>query len=294
MQRLQAQVEDIVRKDPDVDRRRVHHRRQPAQCDAQRGPPRDHAASRATSARVRRPRSSTRLKQAGRADSRHRSSISSRCRTSRSAPAPSRAQYQYTLIGSRRATRSSNWSAKLAEQLRSDPITARRRLRKRRRAACACWSKVDRETAGRLGVSMQTVNDTLNDAFGQRQISTIYGQANQYRVILEAAPEYQRDPAALSKIYVPAAGTWRQCRDRVTSLTPAARRPRSAPTPPTAAGAARAFARFERISAPLVDRAPGAVPLGHHQLQSGAGRCAQRRRRRDHAGRARRSACRRR
>ena len=47
-------------------------------------------------------------------------------------------------------------------------------------------SQVDRETAGRLGVSMQTVNDTLNDAFGQRQISTIYAQANQYRVILEA------------------------------------------------------------------------------------------------------------
>ena len=50
---------------------------------------------------------------------------------------------------------------------------------------------------------MQTVNDTLNDAFGQRQISTIYGQANQYRVILEAMPQYQNDPAALSKIYVP-------------------------------------------------------------------------------------------
>ena len=45
---------------------------------------------------------------------------------------------------------------------------------------------VDREKAGRLGMSMQSVNDTLNDAFGQRQISTIYGQANQYRVILEA------------------------------------------------------------------------------------------------------------
>ena len=51
---------------------------------------------------------------------------------------------------------------------------------------------------------MQAINDTLYDAFGQRQISTIYGQANQYRVILEAAPQYQRDPSALTKIYVPA------------------------------------------------------------------------------------------
>ncbi len=66
--------------------------------------------------------------------------------------------------------------------------------------------QVDRETAGRLGVSMQTIIDTLSDAFGQRQISTIYGQSNQYRVILEAMPEYQNDPNALSKIYVPASG----------------------------------------------------------------------------------------
>ena len=54
---------------------------------------------------------------------------------------------------------------------------------------------VDREKAGRLGVSMQNVVDALNDAFGQRQISTIYAQNNQYRVILEAAAQYQRDPA---------------------------------------------------------------------------------------------------
>ncbi len=63
--------------------------------------------------------------------------------------------------------------------------------------------KVDRETAGRLGVSMQAINDALNDAFGQRQISTIYAQANQYRVVLEAMPQYQSDPAALSRVYVP-------------------------------------------------------------------------------------------
>jgi multidrug efflux pump len=47
------------------------------------------------------------------------------------------------------------------------------------------------------------VTDTLNDAFGQRQISTIYGQANQYRVVLEALPEFQRDPSVLAKLYLP-------------------------------------------------------------------------------------------
>jgi multidrug efflux pump len=62
---------------------------------------------------------------------------------------------------------------------------------------------VDRETAGRLGVSMQAINDALNNAYGQRQISTIYAQANQYRVILEAMPQYQQDPGALARLYVP-------------------------------------------------------------------------------------------
>src|SRR5262249_58203287 len=50
---------------------------------------------------------------------------------------------------------------------------------------------------------VKAVNDTLNDAFAQRQISTIYGQANQYRVVLEAMPIYQRDPSILSKLYLP-------------------------------------------------------------------------------------------
>jgi multidrug efflux pump len=53
---------------------------------------------------------------------------------------------------------------------------------------------------------MQAINDALNDAFGQRQISTIYAQANQYRVVLEAMPQYQNDPSALGRLYVPAAG----------------------------------------------------------------------------------------
>src|SRR5699024_8226968 len=66
--------------------------------------------------------------------------------------------------------------------------------------------QVDRQAAGRLGVSMQAIDNTLYDAFGQRQISTIYGQANQYRVILQAAPRYQNDPSALDKLYVPSDG----------------------------------------------------------------------------------------
>ncbi len=66
--------------------------------------------------------------------------------------------------------------------------------------------KVDRVAAGRLGVSMQDVNNALYNAFGQRQISTIFGQANQYRVVLEADPALQTDPAILERLFVPGTG----------------------------------------------------------------------------------------
>jgi len=63
---------------------------------------------------------------------------------------------------------------------------------------------IDRDTAGRLGVSMSTIDNTLSDAFGQRQVSTIYKGLNQYHVVLEVMPSAQQDPAALKSIYVPA------------------------------------------------------------------------------------------
>ena len=113
----------------------------------------------------------------------------------------SRAQYQYTLVGSDEKD-VSTWSARLAEKLRSSP-TLREVVSEAQDGGLRVMVRVDRETAGRLGVSMQAINDALNDAFGQRQISTIYAQANQYRVVLEAMPQYQSDAAALSRVYVP-------------------------------------------------------------------------------------------
>jgi multidrug efflux pump len=113
----------------------------------------------------------------------------------------SRAQFQYTLMGSR-AEEVSDWSTRLVEKLRSSPVL-REVASEAQEGGLRAFVKVDRETAGRLGVSMQAVNDALNDAFGQRQISTIYAQANQYRVVLEAMDQYQSDPAALSRVYVP-------------------------------------------------------------------------------------------
>jgi multidrug efflux pump len=66
--------------------------------------------------------------------------------------------------------------------------------------------EVDRQAASRLGVRMQDVDDALNNAFSQRQISTIYTERNQYRVILEVDAPFRRDPSDLERVYVPAAG----------------------------------------------------------------------------------------
>jgi len=61
---------------------------------------------------------------------------------------------------------------------------------------------VDRDSAARMGVSVQAVDETLNDAFGQRPVSTMYEGLNQYHVVLELGPEFQRSPAALRDVYV--------------------------------------------------------------------------------------------
>ena len=62
--------------------------------------------------------------------------------------------------------------------------------------------QIDRDTASRLGVSLQAIDDTLYDAFGQRQITTVFTQLNLYRVILEVKPEFANNPDSLSLLYV--------------------------------------------------------------------------------------------
>jgi multidrug efflux pump len=62
--------------------------------------------------------------------------------------------------------------------------------------------KIDRDVLGRLGITPQSIDDTLYDAFGQRQVATIFTQLDQHRVILEVAPRDQEDPAALDRLYV--------------------------------------------------------------------------------------------
>ncbi|MBX9647766.1 MAG: efflux RND transporter permease subunit, partial [Xanthobacteraceae bacterium] len=113
----------------------------------------------------------------------------------------SRSQYQYTLTATD-AAEVNLWASKLVAEMRRDPMF-RDVSSEAQEGGLRAALDIDRQRAGQLGVSIQGVNDTLNDAFAQRQISTIYGQANQYRVVLEALPMYQRDPSILSKLYLP-------------------------------------------------------------------------------------------
>ena len=113
----------------------------------------------------------------------------------------SRAQYQYTLV-STDAAEVDEWSKRLLAELKHSAVL-REVTPETQDGGLRAHIEVDRVTAGRLGVSLQTVNDALNDAFGQRQVSTIYAQANQYRVVLEAMPQYRSDPSRLARIYVP-------------------------------------------------------------------------------------------
>ena len=116
----------------------------------------------------------------------------------------SRTQYQYTLVDTD-AAEVATWSERLVEALRQSP-SLRDVASDRQDHGLSVGIDVDRVAAGRLGVTMQAVDDTLSDAFGQRQVSTIYAQANQYRVILEAAPRFQTDPGVLAGLRVPASG----------------------------------------------------------------------------------------
>jgi hydrophobe/amphiphile efflux-1 (HAE1) family protein len=67
--------------------------------------------------------------------------------------------------------------------------------------------KIDRDAIGRFGITPQAIDDTLYDAFGQRQVATVFGQLNQRRVILEVMPGYQEDASSLQKLYIRSAST---------------------------------------------------------------------------------------
>jgi len=111
--------------------------------------------------------------------------------------------FQYTLTDSDEA-RLRQWAPLLVARLREEPAL-RQVGSDQRDGGLRITVDVDRDQAARLGVTIQAVDDVLYDAFGQRQISTIYGQTNQYRVVLEATPELRDDPTLIGLLRVPGA-----------------------------------------------------------------------------------------
>ena len=165
----------------------------------------------------------------------------------------SRAQYQYTLVSTDR-NEVVKWSDLLVRQLRGLPVL-RQVASEAQEGGPRLNVQVDREQAGRLGVSMQSVTDTLNDAFGQRQVSTIYGQANQYRVVLEAQPKYQQDPSSLSKIFITGSSTSNGTVATVANTATGTTNTNTTATPNSVTGTNQiqlsAFSHFVQTSAPL-------------------------------------------
>jgi hydrophobe/amphiphile efflux-1 (HAE1) family protein len=112
----------------------------------------------------------------------------------------SRTQFQYTLTDTDLGELD-HWAPILEAEMRKLPelqdVASDQQL-----AAPHLAIKVDRDTAARLGLSASLIDETLYDAFGQRQVATIYTATSQYKVILEVQPQFQGDPNLLSKIYV--------------------------------------------------------------------------------------------
>ncbi|MGB8065810.1 MAG: efflux RND transporter permease subunit [Candidatus Sulfotelmatobacter sp.] len=111
-----------------------------------------------------------------------------------------RTQYQYTLedpdIDELNA-----WTAKFVDQLKHLPALEDVAT-DQQTGAQAIAVNIDRVTASRLGIAPATIDNTLYDAYGQRQINTLYTQLNQYHVIMETQPEWQQDPGKLNSLYL--------------------------------------------------------------------------------------------
>ncbi len=112
----------------------------------------------------------------------------------------SSAQYQYTLRGDNLQDLAV-WGPQLLRELRSLPLLIDVNSDQQNRGLQAALN-IDREAAARLGVSTQQIDDTLYDAFGQRQVSTMYKSLNQYRVVMGVEPEFWQNPDAMRHIYV--------------------------------------------------------------------------------------------
>ena len=145
---------------------------------------------------------------------------------------PGAAQYQYTLQGDD-PNQLFEWAPRVLQKLRTLHVLADVNTDQQNQGLQTSLV-IDRATASRLGITPQMIDDTLYDAFGQRQVSTIYTQLNQYHVVLEVEPHYWQNPEGLASIYI---------RSSHGDLVPMA-----------------AFTHYERTTAPLAVNHQGFFP----------------------------------
>jgi multidrug efflux pump len=112
----------------------------------------------------------------------------------------SRTQYQFTMETAD-PNELSLWNSRLVERLSRSPYLADVASDLQDQGLQA-YVAIDHDAAGRMGITTAAIDNILYDAFGQRLVSTIFTQSNQYRVVLEVQPEYKRGPAALNDLYI--------------------------------------------------------------------------------------------
>src|SRR6202453_3788363 len=176
----------------------------------------------------------------------------------------SRTQYQYTLEDPN-LTELNTWVPRLVRKLQSLPQLADVAT-DQQNDGLRTGLVLDRDTASRLGLTTSTIDNTLYDAFGQRQVSTMFTQVNQYHVILEVDPKFQQDPSNLNDVYITPSGT--------SSTTVSTSAANSGPSFTSAGSGSSTTAATTSTSATVNGGAPPtAAPLSafaHWETQAGA------------------------
>ncbi len=168
----------------------------------------------------------------------------------------SRTEYQYALDAPDKSVLD-EWIPKLVDKMKQIP-ELRDVASDQQNNGVGLEVVIDRDTAGRLGITPQNVDDALYDAFGQRQVSTIYTQSNQYHVILEALPQWQQNQDSLKDIYVQVGSASANLASTIalagtnTALTGAA---------PISQAPLRSFTTFKRVQTPITINHQGQFPV---------------------------------
>jgi len=164
----------------------------------------------------------------------------------------SRTQYQYVLQDLD-PTELHLWSRRLLDGLRARPELADVATDEQADGQQLVLT-IDRQAAARFGVTLAAIDETLYDAFGQRQIATVYAEADQYHVVMEVDPAFRHDPGVLDKLFVTASAAQSSSGNDLSAGIGAGFHQAAAPVPLSA------FARMERGNAPLLVTHQGLFP----------------------------------